>query len=659
MHTTSSAGQWVAKSCTTIEVRPYQMECLATLWNKRESGSKRALVSLATGLGKTSVAAMDVLHFIQEEQATTPRVLFVSHMRDISAQAKRNFSRISSRLPEHTTFTTFQGLHRKLATIPSDYYDYIVWDEAHHIEATTFREVREHFNPQFELGLSATPERADGLDIFDYFGVPMYEKSLADGISEGWLSTVDYHIVFDEAISSAINNGFKLTTIKDIRSLFAIRTRNEVISKEVLDRRHVIGMDKAKTIIFCQSIDAAEKMATLLHGEVYHSEIDSDTRQNILERFKNGSLQVICTVDMFNEGIDIPDARLIVFLRSTSSRTIFNQQLGRGLRRSPGKDKVTVLDFVANVERINFVRELGHTISTLRETEINYPGKNTSGNRAEATILNPYFDVSNFDFEDETIELLERYKAIKDQVHLTREQVVADWHELKSIPQIAKKHSVSWNAIHKHLTKAGIDTSLHTARAISTEDIVNKYRELKSSVAVGRHFGIDAKTVRDRLKKANESILPINQKAYASPELIEAYNRLGTINKAAIELEIPRATARIHLINSGVYKKRDNTISLSRDRLARIYEATDGDINQIVTGIGEGWVYTYKMLDRYGFLDKRDGPITSAQAAAAYYKFGTSVAAAEYLGVSSSLVSRLSKDAKYIRKYRVKSTQPK
>lgn len=364
----TSVKEWVEDNASSkIQLRDYQIEAWARLWSSRRKGRKRALIHLATGLGKTSVAGVDVLHYLRAEKPGA-RVLFVSHMNDISEQARETFCMVNpgfktaffKRKAEDVdiTFATFQGLFQRLDNLDPEYYSYIIWDEAHHIEAETFSAVRNHFNPEFELGLTATPERTDGRDILNYFGKPLFNKSLADGIADGWLSPVDYHIVFDEAIKGAMKKGFEINTLREIRELFAIRTRNEVISKEVLQRRHDIGLDKAKTIVFCQNKEAAEEMSALLDGEVYHSGIDRDDRLGIMKRFRNGALQVICTVDMFNEGIDIPDARLVVFLRSTSSRTIFEQQLGRGLRRAPGKDKVTVLDFVANVERINFVREL-------------------------------------------------------------------------------------------------------------------------------------------------------------------------------------------------------------------------------------------------------------------------------------------------------------
>jgi superfamily II DNA or RNA helicase len=656
--------EWVSNATNnSLQLRDYQIEAWRRLWQQREDGKwNRALIHLATGLGKTSVAAVDSLHYLKEENPNG-RILFVSHMTDISEQARHTFLKVNpsfvtgkyhrnGNIDAQVTFTTFQALYRNLANIDPKHYTFIIWDEAHHIEADTFSEVREHFQPDFEVGLTATPERADGLDILTYFGKPLFVKSLAEGIAEGWLSAVDYHIVFDESVKKAMSKKFELSTLKEIRSLFGVRVRNEEIAKEVLQRRHDIGMDQAKTIVFCQNIDAAEEMASLLGGEVYHSDVDSEARLDILQRFKNGKLQVICTVDMFNEGIDIPDARLVVFLRSTSSRTIFEQQLGRGLRRHPGKDKVTVLDFVANVERINFVRDLGHTVSKGGHRGTGQGG-GSGGGGGGTTTTTPFFATSSFEFEDQAIELLERYSVIKNGTYLKTEDVVAAFHKLGNIREVAESLHVTWNAIWKHLKKAGVDTSGHlkNSKLITTEQIIKKYAETKSINQVARLFSIDSGTVRNRLKKAGVDITPTNAKQFATPEMIEAFERTGSIRQAALIVGMDRSSFRHRLINSGIDTSRKFTPKVPEDKLRALYAEYSGDIFKIVEGFGgTGWVDVYKALDEYGYL-KRDGVLTSAQAAAAYYKFGTSTKAGALMGVSSNMIIRKARGARYIPKY--------
>lgn len=662
-------NDWLIKNVGGIEARDYQINAWEKLRKHRGKGRKRALVHLATGLGKTSVAAVDVIRY--REENPNARILFVSHMNDISKQARNTFLRVNPSFTTNifrsevkdvqVTFATFQALIRQLDNIDKDYFSYIIWDEAHHIEADTFSQVRHHFTPKFELALTATPERADGRDIFNYFGRPIFEKSLADGINDGWLSAVDYHIVFDEAIKDAMNNDFKIESIKQIRELFAIRSRNEVISKEVEQRRHEIGLDKAKTIVFCQNIAAAEEMAVLLGGEVYHSDVSADKREELMLRFKDGSLQVICTVDMFNEGIDIPDARLIVFLRSTSSKTVFDQQLGRGLRRAPGKDKVTVLDFVANVERINFVRELGrHVHNSYNKGGMSVNDGVTRINGPKDQVAENNFIVSNFDFEDKVIEIIDKYDAIKNIEYLTGDEVVARYKELgESIQKTADSFGVTWQAIKKHLEREGIATStnLSKARSLDPTEVAAKYRELQSLNKVGKFFGVSPEIIRVRLIRAGEPIKPVNKKVYADEALIEAFNRLGSIRKAAEELGRGRHSCRVHLMNSGI-DTAAKTIRryFNEKEIADLYKKANGQIEKMAeldkqAEVSRGWIEIYKALDKHGFIKR---PVTSAVAAAAYYKFGTTATAAKYLGVSPSLISNKSKKARYIKKYRIK-----
>jgi superfamily II DNA or RNA helicase len=716
--------QWVKENVKNIESRDYQIEALNALQKRRGANRKRGLVHLATGLGKTSVAAVDVMHYLKEEN-TTGRVLFVSHMNEISLQAKNTFTFVDPSLTTaifrgkmkdaQVTFSTFQALYVQLSAIESGYFDYIIYDEAHHIEAETFSAVRNHFRPKFELGLTATPERADGRDIFNYFGHPLFVKSLADGINDGWLSAIDYHIVFDEAIKKAMNDNFELKSLKDIRALFAIKSRNEIISQEVLLRRHEIGLDKAKTIVFCQNISAATEMAKLLEGEVYHSDITQEQRLKIMKKFKSGALQVICTVDMFNEGIDIPDARLVVFLRSTSSRTIFEQQLGRGLRRSEGKDKVTVLDFVANVERINFVRELGHQVAQKGSPRAGIGGhpavESGEGSFGEA---GQSLFTSNFEFEDQVIEILDRYDKIQAIEYLKTEEVIAEFeksgstvasvaHHFRvtentirkhlrkggivftvkrlsnqevveyynttySIQQTADYFDVSWQAVKKHLVKAGIDTSGHMSNGKSSADseIIETYKKLGSITKTAKVMGIGMWIVKTRLERNGIKPNAPNETNYASQELIDAWNRLGSISKAAREVGLSKHQALTRMKNSGIDTAKVVKAKITKEQITEAYDNFNGDLLEIVEYFKpffeiyeskslksrNNWVKVYRALDEYGFLTNITGPITSAVAAAAYYKYGNSVKAGEHLGVSGAFVSRKAKGAKYITKYK-------
>lgn len=418
-----------------FEAREYQTEAWNSIWQAREDGDTHGLIHLATGLGKTSVAVFDYAKFRQEriERGESSRALFVVHQKNILDQANERFSEL---LPETSrsffsnqqnilpdtdiTFASFQGLYNGSNKFPRDYFDYIIYDEAHHIEADTYKQVVEHFQPIFQLGLTATPVRMDEKDITEHFGKPLYSKTLPEAIAEGHLATVNYNIVFDDAVKEAIDKGFDPTSIAEIQRLFNVQPRNEEIARKIQETQQAIkdeqGFEQVKTIVFCADLEHANEIAELLDGTSYHSGKSKQQQDDIMNAFRSNGMETITVRDMFNEGVDIPDARLIIFLRSTSSETIFEQQLGRGLRKNKNKQEVTVLDFVANIERIAKIRELAES------TETATPGGNhgTNGEEANNPIcitnedvhIKVHADKSEFIFNQEMINLLEKYNHL-------------------------------------------------------------------------------------------------------------------------------------------------------------------------------------------------------------------------------------------------------
>ena len=330
------------------------------------------------------------------------------------------------------TFATLQGMRNARAKFDPAYFDYVIVDEAHHAKAETFEDVIGYFTPKFKLGLTATPDRLDGRNIRELFGEAVYSKGLAEAIARGWLADVDYHIVFDDAVKKILQGGFVPATLKELRELFSVRPRNEAIAENILEERHRIGLDEAKTIVFCENIQHAEEMAELLGGVTYHSSVDKDEKAAILHGFRGQGHQIICAVDMFNEGIDIPDARLVVFLRSTSSQTIFEQQLGRGLRRIPGKkEKVAVLDFVANIERIDMVKKLGDEMRrhARQVDQIAGDGEGLLDEEVSKAIAlairGPHGD---FEFDKLAVDLLKKWGALKETselIELSNDELIA------------------------------------------------------------------------------------------------------------------------------------------------------------------------------------------------------------------------------------------
>ena len=420
-----------------FETRETQLEAWGALWNTRHDGATKALIHMATGLGKTSVAVFDVIKFREEfraEHGREPRVLFTCNRNEIIEQAAERFEAFIPDLSQgfyagadkerdaDITFATLQSLYGSLKEFDPEEFDYIIYDEAHHNKAETFEAVVTHFQPSFQLALTATPDRLDEENIRELFGHEIYSKGLAQALAEGLLATPDYHIVFDDAVKAAMESGFEPDTLAELNQLFANKPRNEVIARNIKEEMGRIGLEfgDVKTIVFCQNIDHAEEMAKLLDGEAYHSGIkNKKEKRRILENFKNGENQIICTRDMFNEGVDIPDARLLVFLRSTSSQTIFEQQLGRGLRKYTGKEIVSVFDFVANVERIAMVRELAENIKDYsarygygREDSYD-PHVEWEGQPNDDAGIQLHTNHGDFDFDRLSVDLLAKFEVLK------------------------------------------------------------------------------------------------------------------------------------------------------------------------------------------------------------------------------------------------------
>ncbi len=452
-----------------FEARSYQLDAFNALWTARRDGADRGLIHLATGLGKTSVAVVDYAAFRQEQLEKTgleSRALFVVHQNNILEQANERFAELlpevsrsfysnsHKNLPDSgVTFASFQTLYNGAHRFPDDYFDYIIYDEAHHIEAKTYKKVVEHFKPNFQLGLTATPERMDEKDITGHFGEALYIKTLPEAIAEKHLATVNYNIVFDDAVKEAMQNGFEPSSLSEIQRLFEIQPRNEVIVEKIRDAQALIrqeqNVERVKTIIFCADLEHADVIADMMNGESYHSGKGEGQQAALLDAFRGNELETITVRDMFNEGVDIPDARLIIFLRTTQSATIFEQQLGRGLRKNKNKQEVTVLDFVANIERIALIRELVEKID--RSKPINRGGTRVGGNSDGPIVcgidgeLKVHGDESEFIFSQEAIDLLQRYNELK--VASNRWMKMSDTDIIKLALQLSPDSPLSVNDI--------------------------------------------------------------------------------------------------------------------------------------------------------------------------------------------------------------------
>ena len=353
-------------------LRQYQLTAVERLRDSLRS-SGRGLVVLATGLGKTVVMAELVAESIANGDIRDGRVLVLADKRELISQLQMGFwTQLPKTIATHmltgaekpsfwngVTFATVQSA----ATYPDlPSFDLVLVDEAHHAGSPTFQATLARLDARMVAGATATPWRGDGFDLTEQFGNPLIRMGIADGLREGFLSEVDYRLMADDLDWSFVqrqsSHDYALSALN--RSLI-IPTRDEeaarVVARTFIDERRRGG------VIFSPSLTHAREFASQLRAlgltaEAIGSDLGDRERDRLMSRFRKGEIQVMTTVDLFNEGVDVPDVDLIVFMRVTHSRRIFVQQLGRGLRLSPGKDKVVVLDFVTDLRRIAEVVEL-------------------------------------------------------------------------------------------------------------------------------------------------------------------------------------------------------------------------------------------------------------------------------------------------------------
>lgn len=334
----------------------------------RGVGLNKGVVILPTGMGKTIFAALDA-------KRLNCRTLFVVHKNEILREAHEKFSFVwpepskgfydanEKDTQSQIIFASKDTLYREgnLEKFNPDAFDLIIIDEVHHSSCTTYRKIIDYFTPKYMLGMTATPERQDRADILELFNYNVYfELSQKEAIEGGYLSGFRYYGLTDDIDYSRIkHNGIKYD-VADLGRKLNIPERNEAIL-----RKYQEIVPNSKAIGFCVNIDHAISVADFFssHG-IPAKSVHSDTsrlsdveRKSIIQDFRDGVLQVVFTVDLFNEGVDFPDVETLLFLRPTESKTIFIQQLGRGLRLNPNKTHVTVLDFIGNFKKAECIRD--------------------------------------------------------------------------------------------------------------------------------------------------------------------------------------------------------------------------------------------------------------------------------------------------------------
>jgi superfamily II DNA or RNA helicase len=341
--------------------KPFQVEILEELMAQRERGHFRNLVVAPTGTGKTWISAFD---FRRLRAMGYGRLLFVAHRNEILQQSQEVFRLVlreqdfgerfvASERPERWdhVFASIQSLSRAINDLDPGRFDVVVIDEFHHAEADTYRRLLEHLKPRVLLGLTATPERADGREILHWFDDRIAsEMRLWEALEEGLLCPFHYLGVGDGTDLSGV--GFQRGRYV-AAELEGLLTGDHVRAARILDSvgEWVLDPSKMRALGFCVGIGHARFMAQQftaagLPSVALDGTSDSAIRTEAVRQLRRGEIRAIFTVDIFNEGIDIPEVDTILLLRPTESATVFLQQLGRGLRWSEGKSVLTVLDFI-------------------------------------------------------------------------------------------------------------------------------------------------------------------------------------------------------------------------------------------------------------------------------------------------------------------------
>lgn len=352
-------------------ILPHQKQILDRLQAIREAGINKNLIVAATGTGKTVISAFDY-KINSANKIPYGKILFVAHREEILKQSlltyrgvlmDANFGDmwVGNFKPGNIDhlFVSVQTFNSNYAEIfeklPSDYYEYIVIDEAHHLVANSYRKIIEHFTPKILIGLTATPERMDGQSLLpDFCNRISAEIRLPQALDEGLLTPFQYLCISDDTdlTDDELMAGNKYISSKIITKLCTNQRVALIIDKL---RYYLANEHECKALCFCANTEHARFMAEELNKAGFKAASltvdNSEERQSINRKFSNGEINYLCVVDMYNEGVDIPAVDTVLFLRPTESITIFLQQLGRGLRLYPGKQVLTVLDFVAQLNQ--------------------------------------------------------------------------------------------------------------------------------------------------------------------------------------------------------------------------------------------------------------------------------------------------------------------
>lgn len=457
----------------SLEISPssVQQEALAALDQSRKEGYRRGLVVLATGLGKTWLAAFDSI------QCHAKRVLFVAHREEILLQAEETFVRIrpggrtgfyngsEQSRDSDLLFASVQTIGRinHLEKFAPDYFDYIVVDEFHHASTSTYRNLLNHFQPKFLLGLTATPERTDQSDILSLCDNNLvFERDLTYGINAGFLAPFHYFGIDDKYVNYEEipwRNG-KFST-EELTNTLATHKRARHVLEHWQEKR------QSRTLAFCISKRHADFMAETFAKAGYQSAAvysgSATPRNDALRRLESGQLDIVFSIDLFNEGTDLPAIDTVLMLRPTESKIIFLQQLGRGLRRHSSKSHLVVIDFIGNHKSFLLKPLTLHGSHSAKQAA--HAARNPSETLPSGCFVN---------YDPAVIDLLDRIARSQ------RNSIIDEYQTLKSV----LGYRPTATEFYHSLTETGIDFKIVRQQHNSWFELVMSQRDLSEEESI-------------------------------------------------------------------------------------------------------------------------------------------------------------------------------
>ncbi|GAA0719796.1 DEAD/DEAH box helicase family protein [Clostridium malenominatum] len=531
-----------------------QIEALYKLKKFREEGFDRGLVVAATGIGKTYLAAFDSKNF--------SKVLFVAHREEILNQAKESFVCVR---PEASTgffngeekvrdtdilFATVQTLGQKEYLCEEyfkrHHFDYIIIDEFHHAVSKNYTNILEYFTPKFLLGLTATPERMDNRDVFEICDHEVvYEVRLKEAINKGWLVPFRYYGVYDETDYGKIS--FKNGKYDDLELEKAL-----MIGKRAdLILNHYKKYNSKRALGFCSSRNHANYMAkyfcengikacAVMSGDKMEYSME---RGEAIDKLKDGEIKVLFSVDMFNEGLDVPSVDMVMFLRPTQSPTVFLQQLGRGLRRHNDKKYVNVLDFIGNYKKANL-------IPFFISGDIKNIDKKGKGGYIPGEEEYPEDCIVNFDFR-----LVDLFKKLAEEQRKITDIIIGEFYRVKE--------EIGERPTRLQMYKYMDDDIYSNIRSKAKINIFNDYLGFLHSInelSEGEKKLINT-VAHEFIKKIETTPMT---KTYKMPLLLAFYNK-GDLKLTVTEDEI-------YMSFKEFYSKPSNGVDLLRDKSSKDYK---------------------------------------------------------------------------------------